>query len=112
MDTGDLIAELQGRPGGKLVFGEPVEKDGTVVIPAAKVRSGGGMGRGDDAAKGSGSGGGYGLTARPAGAFVISGGKVAWRPAVDVNMIVAGGQLTALLAGLAIARALRARRKG
>jgi hypothetical protein len=33
--------------------------------------------------------GGFGVKARPAGAFVIRGGEVSWRPAVDLNRLVA-----------------------
>src|SRR6185295_11122246 len=61
------------------VFGEPIHADGVTVIPAATVRGGGGAGsRGVD-----GGGGGFGLTARPAGVFTIRNGSVRWRPALD-----------------------------
>lgn len=35
-----------------------------------------------------GGGGGLGWTARPAGAFVFSGGTVRWEPAVDLNRLM------------------------
>ena len=35
-----------------------------------------------------GSAGGFGVRARPVGAYVIDGERVRWRPAVDVNRIV------------------------
>ena len=67
-------------------FGEAVERDGLTVIPAATVRGGGGGG-GDNQHNG---GGGFGLQARPAGAFVIRDGEVAWRPAIDVDRLLRG----------------------
>ncbi len=70
------------------VFGEPYEKDGTTVIPAARVVGGGGGGSGQDDAGQSGDGGGFGVIARPAGAFVIRDGDVQWRPALDPNTVV------------------------
>ena len=39
------------------------------------------------------AGGGFGLSATPAGAYVIRGGAVEWQPAIDVNRIVLGGQI-------------------
>ncbi len=44
-----------------------------------------------------GSGGGFGLSASPVGAYVIKDGKVTWMPAVDVNRVIIGGQLVAIL---------------
>jgi hypothetical protein len=54
-----------------------------------------------------------GVIARPAGAFVIRGDDVAWRPAIDVNRVIIGGQIVAVVALLvvrSIARARAARR--
>jgi uncharacterized spore protein YtfJ len=74
------------------VFGQPYERDGVTVIPAATVRGGGGGGSGRNPATGEdGDGGGFGVIARPAGAYVIKDGEVSWQPAVDVNRIVALG---------------------
>jgi hypothetical protein len=52
------------------VFGDPIERDGVTVIPAANVRGGGGGG-GGEGPNGQGSGGGFGVSATPAGAYVI-----------------------------------------
>jgi uncharacterized spore protein YtfJ len=87
----------------KRVFGEPYEKSGLTVIPAANVMGGGGGGAGQDPmSQSQGSGTGFGLAARPAGAFVIRGQEVKWEPAVDVNRLIAGivvlGALSLLLA--------------
>ena len=71
------------------VFGEPYEKDGLTVIPAAAVAGGGGGGSGHDQENQEGEGAGYGIAGRPAGAYVIKDGKVTWMPAVDPTRIVA-----------------------
>lgn len=68
----------------KRVYGDSVERDGVTVIPAAAVRGGAGGG-GDNEQNG---GGGFGIAARPIGAYVIRGGDVNWRPAVDVNRLL------------------------
>ena len=62
------------------VFAEPYEKNGTTVIAAARVQGGGGGGGGHDKDNQEGEGGGFGLAARPAGAYVIRDGKVSWQP--------------------------------
>ena len=89
----------------KQVFGEPIERDGVIYLPAAKVRGGGGGG-GDTDGNG---GAGFGLTAKPAGMFVIRDGDVTWRPALDVNRIVLGGQVVAIVALLVLRSILKRR---
>jgi uncharacterized spore protein YtfJ len=71
------------------VFAEPYEKDGVTVIAAATVAGAGGGGGGHDDHGQEGEGGGFGVSARPAGAYVIKDGRVRWRPAVDVNRLLA-----------------------
>lgn len=106
------------------VFGEAYEVDGTTVIPVAKVLGGGGHGFGSGStpelarsdasagsAEGSGGGGGFGVRVRPIGAYVISGGQVTWRPALDLNRVILGGQVTVALVTLAAACVLRTRRR-
>jgi len=81
------------------VFGDPYEKNGVTVIPAARVQGGAGGGGGDGpGGEGTGIGAGFGVNARPAGAFVIRGEEVDWRPAIDVNRVILGGQLIAIAA--------------
>lgn len=75
------------------VFGEPIERDGVTLIPAAKVRGGGGAG-GDTAGNG---GGGFGVSATPAGAYVIKEGSVRWEPALDLNRTILVGQIVAIV---------------
>jgi hypothetical protein len=89
---------LKTRP----VFSEPVHVDGVTIIPASVVR-GGGASRGNDERGRR----GFGLQARPYGAFVVKNGKVSWRPAIDVNRVIMGGQLVALAAVLSFGPLLR-----
>ena len=93
------------------VFSEPYEKDGVTVIAAASVAGGGGAGGGHDEQGQEGSGGGFGVRARPAGAFILEGGKVQWRPAIDVNRIIATVGAVAIAYLFARARIHRARAK-
>ena len=65
------------------VYAEPYEKDGVTVIPAAVLGGGAAGGGGRDEKGQEGEGGGFGVTGRPVGAFVINDGQVSWRPAVD-----------------------------
>ena len=95
------------------VFGAPVERDGVVVLPAAKISSGGGGGSGTapapDGQENGGNGGGFGIAAKPTGAFVIADGRVTWRPAIDVNRIILGGQAVVIVGLLVVGAVLRAR---
>jgi uncharacterized spore protein YtfJ len=92
----------------KRVYGDPYEKNGLTVIPAATVRGGGGGGMGDSEDGESGSGGGFGLMARPSGAWIVEDGEVTWKPAIDVNRIVLGGQIIAMTAIVVTGRVLLA----
>ncbi len=112
MDVQQVIAQARDAITVKRVYGDPYEKNGVTVIPAAAVQGGGGGGGGKGPeGQGEGSGSGFGLTARPAGAFLIRGDEVAWRPAVDVNRIVLGGQFVAVVALLTIRAIVKARIK-
>jgi uncharacterized spore protein YtfJ len=93
----ELVERAQETLSGRRVFGEAIRQDGVTVIPAADVSGGGGGGGSHDEDGQEGTGGGFGLRARPAGVYVIDGGKVSWQPAVDVN------KLASTFAGVAIA---------
>ena len=73
------------------VVGEPIERDGVTIIPVVALRGGvgggAGEGRGESEEEGTGGGGGFGVTARPVGAYVIRGGDVDWKPAVDPSRV-------------------------
>src|SRR5207249_11849911 len=77
MNVDEMIRGTQDAMTVKRVYGDPIEKDGLTLIPAAKVTGGGGGG--GDAENNA--GGGFGLRARPVGAYVIRDGKVSWEPA-------------------------------
>jgi len=84
MNPSELLHGVRDAISVRRVFGEPIERDGVVVVPVARV-SGGGGGGGD---KDDNGGGGFGLSGRPAGVYVIKDGSVSWRPAVDPVRIV------------------------
>ena len=98
------------------VFGEPITMGEVMIIPVARVRGGGGGGGGvnrmpmKDKAAGDGSGAGMSLSARPVGAFVVRGSNVSWRPAMDLNRIILGGQIVAIM-GLLVLRSLARRHR-
>ena len=95
--TDRIMDRVRQLVGVEHVFGEPIERDGATVIPVAKIRTGGGGGGGgggDDHAGGSGEGGGFGVSGKPVGVYVIKDGGVEWQPSVDVNQIVSGAFLT------------------
>ena len=112
MQVQDVIAQARDTLTVKRVFGEPYEKDGVTIIPAAKVQGGAGGGSGEDPqGQGTGSGSGFGMTARPVGAFIIRGGELSWRPAVDVNRVVLGSQVVVIIALLTLRAIVKARAK-
>ncbi|WP_435583061.1 sporulation protein [Amycolatopsis thermoflava] len=88
MKIDELIEKAKSSAGAKLVYTEPYEKDGITVIAAASVASGAGGGDGVDKEGQHGEGGGFGLTAKPTGAYVIKDGTLRWEPAIDVNRLV------------------------
>ena len=87
MDVPQRAAQLKDALSIKVVYGDPIERDGVTVIPAALVAGGGGAG-GGTGPDGGGEGLGYGLWARPVGAYVIKDGSVRWVPAVDMTIVV------------------------
>ena len=99
-----MLADIRETLTARRVFGEPVERDGVVVIPAAVVYGGGGGGVGQVAGQQRGDGGGFGLLARPIGAFVIKDGDARWVPAVDLSRL-------GMVAGVVAVAWLLARRR-
>lgn len=93
------------------VYGDPIERDGTLIIPAAAVRGGGGGGGGTSPdGTGDGQGLGFGVDARPVGAFVVRGHDVRWEPAIDRNRQIATAGLVAVVGLLTLRSLLRRRR--
>jgi uncharacterized spore protein YtfJ len=100
-----LAQQIQVNANAKQVYGEPVERDGTTIIPVAKVQWGfGGGGIGHGAAERGGGGGG--ARAYPTGFIELRDGKAEFRPISDpfapVILAAAG-----LAVGLLLARLIR-----
>ncbi|HYA01442.1 MAG TPA: spore germination protein GerW family protein [Candidatus Binatia bacterium] len=115
MQVEEILNKVRDVATVRQVFGEAYEKDGTLVVPVARVRGAGGGGSGETAetVEGShGTGGGFALDFRPVGVYVIREGKVSWQPAVDVTRVAIGGQLVAIVALLVLRRLFRRRRGG
>lgn len=94
----------------KRVFGEPYEHNGITIVPAARI--GGGAGSGESDINGhENSGSGIGMGGAPAGAFVVEGNVVTWKPAIDVNKIILGAQVVAVVALLTLRAIVKARQK-
>jgi uncharacterized spore protein YtfJ len=106
MDDGDVmnvIEQAKDVMTVRRVYGDPYEKNGVTMIPAARVQGGAGGGGGE------GRGGGFGMNAKPAGAFVINGDKVSWQPAIDATKIVIGMQLVVVAALLVVRAVVKSR---
>jgi uncharacterized spore protein YtfJ len=115
MDPTELMQQARDALTVKRVFGEPYERNGVTLIPAASIRGGAGGGRGgretpDKAESESGSGAGFGLMAKPAGAYIVEGDTVRWQPAIDVNRIILGGQIVGIVFLLVLRSILKHRR--
>ncbi len=97
---GDVI---QLHANAKQVYGEPVERDGTTVIPVAKVQwgfGGGSVGRGQTER----GGGGGGARAFPAGFIELRGGEAEFRPIYDPALMITIAAIGGILAGVVLAR--------
>lgn len=92
------------------VYGEPYEKEGMTLIPAACVKGCGCEGEPREAPGGRGSG--FGMSARPVGAFQIRGDEVTWIPVADRTKVIILSQVVAIVALLVLRSILRARRSG
>jgi len=99
MNVDELLSGARDAISVRRVFGDPIEHDGVMVVPVAKVGGGGGGGSDND----NNGGGGFGLGAKPVGVYVIRDGQVSWRPTFDPVRV-------ALVVVAAFALLLRARR--
>lgn len=104
MTPEEIVTRVGDQLGIRRVFGEPVERDGLVVIPVAVAIGGGGGGSGPDE---QGSGAGFGGMVRGIGVYAISNGQVRFIPAIDTTALAAMG---VLLAGLALLTRRRTRK--
>jgi uncharacterized spore protein YtfJ len=106
MDVQETISKARDAITVKRVYGDPYERNGITVIPAAAVGGGAGGGSGEDPKGQTGGGGGFGIGARPVGAYVIDHDSVRWVPARDITRIAQ----QALIVGAAVAVLLLRRR--
>lgn len=120
MNVTEVFEEAKQAIGSKGVFGTPYEKNGVTIIPAARIMGGAGGGEGAVPSAGEGtagekefaptsSGGGFGVSGQPTGAFVIRGDQVTWLPAVDVNRLMFGFQIVMVVFFLAMRSIAKAR---
>lgn len=110
------LAEIVTKVGVHAAFGDPVDVDGTKIMPVACTWYGfgggegngaGGMGGNDDAeAQGEGSGGGGGGAAAPVGAYVTRDGVTRFEP--NIIALLAVGVPFVWVLGRALARVIRA----
>jgi uncharacterized spore protein YtfJ len=119
MNIMELVEQSKDAATVQRVFGEPIHQGDSIIIPVARVAHGGGGGQGQSkrdqpekgGEEGEGGGGGFGFTATPAGVFVLKDGDAQWRPAVDVNRIVLGGQVVAVVLLLTLRAIFKRRRR-
>jgi uncharacterized spore protein YtfJ len=104
MNVTEMLSDAREAITVKRVYGEPIEREGLTIVPAADVRGGGGGGS-DSANNG---GGGFGLTARPVGVYIVKDGQVEWEPAVDASRIAIMGMVTSIVALLVLRSIVKA----
>ena len=122
----EILADAGKTLGVRRIYGEPYEKNGVTVIPAARIMGGAGGGgaveagssgaaeSGTDSSAGAaatGTGVGFGLRGGPVGAFVIKGDEVKWLPAIDVNRVAFGFQLMMIVLFLVVRSVLKSHDK-
>ena len=107
-DPADVTRAVNDTLTVRRVFGEAYEREGTLVIPVARVwgATGSGAGSGEAGApsraegeeapaghqEGHGGGGGYGVHVKAVGVFVVDGSGAHWQPTLDLNRVILGGQ--------------------
>src|SRR2546430_568029 len=102
----DVVNQTKAAMRASEVFGTPYEKNGVTIIPAARIA--GGAGGGGDQQEPQAGGVGFGVSARPVGAFVIKGGEVSWQPSLDLNRVILMGQVVGIVALLTVRAAIKA----
>jgi len=109
MDPQAILQRVEDVMTARRVFGDPVQVDGVTVLPVATVGGGGGGGRKEHSpgSPGSDSGVGFGLGVKPAGVFVIRDGDAKWRPVLNLNRVILGGQIVGLAAVLTFGSVMR-----
>lgn len=114
-DLSSRIADTVTSVGVRSAYGEPVDLDGTTIVPVALawygfgVGEGGGEGGGEgaeDGLRGEGQGAGGGGFAAPLGAYVTRDGRTRFEP--NTIALLAVGIPFVCVAGRALARVIRA----
>ncbi len=100
------IADTVTSVGVHAAYGDPVELDGTTIVPVAVVSYGFGAGEGGATEQGEGSAGGGGGFACPTGAYVTRDGYTRFEP--NTIALLAVGIPFVWVAGRSIARLVRA----
>lgn len=103
------IADTLTQVGVHSAYGDPVEIDGTTIMPVACTSYGFGAGEGAADAQGEGSGGGGGGVAIPVGAYVTRDGVTRFEPNLIALLTV--GVPFVCVAGRALARIIKALKK-
>ncbi|MFI2101988.1 hypothetical protein ACH436_01740 [Isoptericola sp. NPDC019693] len=70
-----------------------------------------GEAHGEGHGEGGGGGGGYGLRVKPVGVFVVSAEGTRWKPVLDLNKVILGGQAVGIAIALAAGWAIGRRRR-
>lgn len=111
------LADTVTSVGVHAAYGDPVEVDGTTIMPVATTWYGFGAGEGDaggnagegNRAEGEGSGGGGGGVSIPVGAYVTRDGQTRFEP--NAVALIAVAVPFVCVAGRALARIIRALKK-
>lgn len=129
MEISETLRRIGDMAHVRQVFGDPVERDGTVVIPVTSVWAVGGAGGGTGAGKrqgpaegpqsgadGEAVGTGFFTRSRPLGVYVVADGEAVWHPVVDLTRIVLGSTVIAgtqavAVVGLVMMRSVLRRRR-
>lgn len=126
-DPADVTRAVNDTLTVRRVFGEAYEREGTLVIPVARVwgATGSGAGSGEAGApsraegedvpsghqEGHGGGGGYGVHVKAVGVFVVDASGAHWQPTLDLNRVILGGQLVGAVVVTALALAWAVKRR-
>lgn len=105
MQAKEILDRARDTMSVQRVFGEPIRDGDLTVVPVARIAGGAGAGSGqnDD------GGGGFGMNAQAIGVFEIRNGTATYKPAVDVNRVIMGGQIIAVVLILVVGSIIRAR---